>query len=250
MNNGNANRAYWLNNLAWILFFLLLLCYPSVSGQSQREEQAAEEDYTEGEFQELILNTQRKLKEKYGIIAELAYTGSEGARLDPEINKKFTAYATGDKQNWYDSQKFTVEYLVTTGEIRDTYWLTAHGGELTQYIKDNYGIEVYLLTDEDTYFNEDFTSYLEPAQAVKMFDYKEYQTISGSWIAYVDILSEMEVDRNTKAGIDTVQELANRINECVHLTGTHSDTIEVYKATDSNTAQHSIKSINIVTDGE
>ena len=83
-----------------------------------------------------------------------------------------------------------------------------------------------------------------------MFDYKEYQTISGSWIAYVDILSEMEVDRNTKAGIDTVQELANRINECVHLIGTHSDTIEVYKATDSNTAQRSIKSINIVTDGE
>lgn len=250
MNNGNANRAYWLNNLAWILFFLLLLFYPSVSGQSQREEQAAEEDYTEGEFQELTLNTQRKLKEKYGIIAELAYTGSEGTRLDPEINKKFTAYATGDKQNWYDSQKFTVEYLVTTGEIRDTYWLTAHGGELTQYIKDNYGIEVYLLTDEDTYFNEDFTSYLEPAQAVKMFDYKEYQTISGSWIAYVDILSEMAVDRNTKAGIDTVQELANRINESTNIIDTRSDTTEAPKAIDSNDIQSSVKPVNITPDGE
>lgn len=250
MNNGNASRAYWLNNLAWILFFLLLLYYPSVSGQSQREEQAAEEDYTEGEFQELTLNTQRKLKEKYGIIAELAYTGSEGTRLDPEINKKFTAYATGDKQNWYDSQKFTVEYLVTTGEIRDTYWLTAHGGELTQYIKDNYGIEVYLLTDEDTYFNEDFTSYLEPAQAVKMFDYKEYQTISGSWIAYVDILSEMAVDRNTKAGIDTVQELANRINESTNIIDTRSDTTEAPKAIDSNDIQSSVKPVNITPDGE
>lgn len=250
MNNGNASRAYWLNNLAWILFFLLLLFYPSVSGQSQREEQAAEEDYTEGEFQELTLKTQRKLKEKYGIIAELAYTGSEGARLDPEINKKFTAYATGDKQNWYDSQKFTVEYLVTTGEIRDTYWLTAHGGELTQYIKDNYGIEVYLLTDEDTYFNEDFTSYLEPAQAVKMFDYKEYQTISGSWIAYVDTLSEMEVDRNTKAGIDTVQELANRINESTNIIDTRSDTTEAPKATDSNDIQSSVRPVNIIPDGE
>lgn len=250
MNNGNANRAYWLNNLAWILFFLLLLFYPSVSGQSQREEQAAEEDYTEGEFQELTLKTQRKLKEKYGIIAELAYTGSEGARLDPEINKKFTAYATGDKQNWYDSQKFTVEYLVTTGEIRDTYWLTAHGGELTQYIKDNYGIEVYLLTDEDTYFNEDFTSYLEPAQAVKMFDYKEYQTASGDWIAYVDILSEMAVDRNTKAGIDTVQELANRINESTNIIDTRSDTTEAPKATDSNDIQSSVRPVNIIPDGE
>ena len=250
MNNGNASRAYWLNNLAWILFFLLLLYYPSVSGQSQREEQAAEEDYTEGEFQELTLNTQRKLKEKYGIIAELAYTGSEGTRLDPEINKKFTAYATGDKQNWYDSQKFTVEYLVTTGEIRDTYWLTAHGGELTQYIKDNYGIEVYLLTDEDTYFNGDFTSYLEPAQAVKMFDYKEYQTISGSWIAYVDILSEMAVDRNTKAGIDTVQELANRINESTNIIDTRSDTTEAPKAIDSNDIQSSVKPVNITPDGE
>lgn len=250
MNNGNASRVYWLNNLAWILFFLLLLSYPSVSGQSQREEQAAEEDYTEGEFQELTLKTQRKLKEKYGIIAELAYTGSEGARLDPEINKKFTAYATGDKQNWYDSQKFTVEYLVTTGEIRDTYWLTAHGGELTQYIKDNYGIEVYLLTDEDTYFNEDFTSYLEPAQAVKMFDYKEYQTASGDWIAYVDILSEMAVDRNTKAGIDTVQELANRINESTNIIDTRSDTTEAPKATDSNDIQSSVRPVNIIPDGE
>lgn len=250
MNNGSASRAYWLNSLAWIFFFLLLFSYPSVSGQSQREEQAAEEDYTEGEFQELTLKTQRKLKEKYGIIAELAYTGSEGARLDPEINKKFTAYATGDKQNWYDSQKFTVEYLVTTGEIRDTYWLTAHGGELTQYIKDNYGIEVYLLTNEDTYFNEDFTSYLEPAQAVKMFDYKEYQTIIGSWIAYVDTLSEMEVDRNTKAGIDTVQELANRINESTNIIDTRSDTTEAPKAIDSNDIQSSVKPVNNIPDGE